>query len=155
MASKADISADDLAAAFDAEETTPKAPSAFTKLTDFEPPPPPKAARNTSLKIGLEKMYANIGTMAYLADPMIGTVILQQAEQCATSLDELAKTNPKVKKALMRMMESSSYGTVIAAHLPIAIAIATKYVPELRRNYEGTVGVDDQQMTTEDIPPWP
>lgn len=114
-------------------------PQAFTERTDFDAPKVDSKPSNTMLRKGLEKMYANMGTMIFIVDPMVGTTILNQSAACAASLDELAKTNPKVRAALMRMMETNAYGAVLAAHLPIAVAIATKYVPELRRGYESAV----------------
>lgn len=95
--------------------------------------------RNTQLKRSLADLYVFAGTTTFMFDQQIGGLIIQQADTCAESLDELARTNPAVKRALEKLLETSVYGAVLAAHAPIVIAVATKYVPYLRKSYEDTV----------------
>lgn len=108
-------------------------------FTTAEPPPEltdGKPKRKTKLHNELEQLYTMAGAMTTMVDQQIGTTIIIQASACAESLDDLAAKNPRVKKALEKMLQTSVYAGVIAAHIPIVVAIATKYVPELRESYE-------------------
>jgi hypothetical protein len=70
-------------------------------------------------------------------DQPCGTVIINSAEDCARSLDSLARENPKVRRALMAMVETSVWGQVIAAHLPIITAIAMHHVGPVKNAMQG------------------
>lgn len=119
----------------------------FTQATEFEPPKPPKV-RNTNLRKDLQDTYTTVAMMVYPFDPMVGTVIADSAEKCANSWDELARNNPRVKRALESLMTTSTAASVFAAHMPIVVAVATKYVPSLRDAYEQTV--QPETTTAED-----
>lgn len=122
-----------------AKETPPKNVP-FTQVDEpIELPTGTTKGRNTALKKSLEETYALLGTSVFMFDQQIGLTIIQKAPDCAAALDELARTNPAVKKALMKLMETSVYAAVISAHAPIVVAVATKYVPYLRDSYEQTV----------------
>ena len=107
----------------------------FTQADDFEPPTKPKP-RTTKLRKEIENIYALSAMAVFPFDPYIGNLLADNAENCATAWDELAARNPRVKKLLESLTQTSAYGAVIAAHLPIAVAVATKYVPQLRDSYE-------------------
>lgn len=77
----------------------------------------------------LTGVYEMVGGFIILADPDCGTAVINSAEDCAKSLDELARTNPKVRKVLMRMIESSTVTKVIIAHLPILLAVMAHHFP--------------------------
>lgn len=129
----------DLGAPSEPTEVPPKI-TPFTQMDGpTELPSSGKKPRNTALKKSLEEVYVFIGTTTFMFDTQIGGLILNQAEDCAASLDELARTNPAVKRALERLVETSVYGAILTAHAPIAVAIATKYVPYLRDSFEQTV----------------
>lgn len=117
-------------------ERGPIGPNILDENTEF-PGEPRTKRRNTQLKTGLTTLYAGVGTMVFTFDQQVGQVILQNAENCAESLDQLARENPKVKRALEGIMETSAWSGVIMAHLPIAVMIGTKYVPYLRDQYNG------------------
>lgn len=92
------------------------------------------------LKPALANMYSGIGMAIMPFDPSCGRVILENAESCAESLDELAKTNPAVRRALISLVTTSAWGTVIMAHAPILMAIAMHHVPALRKKQEQMIG---------------
>lgn len=122
-----------------AEETPPKEVP-FTQMDGpTELPQAGTKKRNTQLKRQIADLYVFAGTTTFMFDQQIGGLVIQQADACAESLDELARTNPAVKRALEKLLETSIYGAVLAAHAPIVIAVATKYVPYLRKSYEDTV----------------
>lgn len=97
---------------------------------------PAGAPRATALEKKLEKFYGGIGLAVYGFDQQCGTVIIANATNMAASLDVLAKQNPEVRKVLERLMETSAYGLVLAAHAPVIFAIASHHVPRVREMAE-------------------
>lgn len=97
---------------------------------------PTPAMPRGGLKGALENMYVGIGMSLLPFDPHCAKVIMDNAENCAKSMDELAKTNPAVRRVLMKMVATSALGTVIAAHAPIVMALAMHHIPALRERQE-------------------
>lgn len=85
----------------------------------------------------LTDIYVAVGTMLLPVSPPVGTAFVQNAGQCAESLDELARTNPAVRRFLMSLLQTGAWGKVIAAHLPILLAIGVTYSPAVRRTMAG------------------
>lgn len=98
------------------------------------------------LKPALAQMYAGVGMAVMPFDPSCGRVILENAETCAESLDELAKTNTAVRNLLISLVTTSAWGAVIMAHAPILMAIAMHHVPALRERQEKMVGEFAEMM---------
>lgn len=92
------------------------------------------------LKPALSQMYAGIGMAVMPFDPSCARVIIENADKCAESLDELAKTNPAVRRMLISLVTTSAWGSVIMAHAPIVMAIMMHHVPALRDRQEKMVG---------------
>lgn len=99
------------------------------------PDAPKGSSRKTKLQRDLESFYTIVGTGIFPFDQQVGVTILDSAPKCAESLTELAQKNPRLKRTLESMMNAGTYGAVISAHLPIAVIIATKYIPPIRDNY--------------------
>lgn len=78
----------------------------------------------------LTSFYETIGGFVILADPDCGSAIVNGAENCAKSLDELARTNPRIRRVLMRMVESGALTKVVVAHLPIILAVLAHHFPK-------------------------
>lgn len=128
------------------EETEPK-----VSFTDSEPEMPDgPRRRQTKISKELESMYAAIGASIYMFNPRIGATIAQQAKPCAESLDELARTNPAIRKALERMLVTTAWSATIAAHMPIIVAVATEYVPHVRETYEAAFNAQNEAADTHD-----
>jgi hypothetical protein len=84
----------------------------------------------------------------------IGTAFVQNAQPCAESLDELARTNPAVRKALMSLLTTGAWGKVIAAHFPILLAIGVTYSPAVRTALAGEpLTPNTEHDTTETVNP--
>lgn len=94
-----------------------------------------KKGRTAKLQKDLEGLYTMIGTGIFPFDNQVGVVVLESAPNCASSLYDLAQKNPRLRKQLESLLSAGAYGAVISAHLPIAVIIATKYVPSLRDSY--------------------
>lgn len=118
------------------EDVAPKNGIPFTQIDDVPPPDPKKSGRPSKIKVEVQNLYMAAGLGIYPFDNAIGALIADNAENCAVAWDELAKKNASIKHALERLLETSAYGTLIAAHMPILVAVATKYVPHLRETYE-------------------
>lgn len=102
---------------------------------DFPPPTEmPRSnrksnTRGTALKTSLTKMYESIGLgIGMLGDQHCGTIIIDSAPNMAEAMDQWARENPRVKKALEKMLEGTAITAVIAAHAPIGIAIYSHHV---------------------------
>lgn len=81
-----------------------------------------------AVKAGFEELYGAIGTIVMLKDPHCGMAVIQSAADAADALEELAKTNPSIRRVLMSVIATNSYGKVIAAHLPILMAIFAHHI---------------------------
>lgn len=104
--------------------------------------------RKTKLQKALQDLYVAVGTGVFPFDQQLGTVIVQQAEECARALTELSATSPTIRRALEALIETSAWGTVIIAHMPILVMIATKYVPAVRDNYSHVMTAWNQNPDT-------
>jgi hypothetical protein len=88
---------------------------------------PPK--RKDEFVQPLTEMYTMLGVAITPFDSHCGPIVIQQAEPCARSLDELAAKNEAVRKALRGLTSASALGNVIMAHAPIIIAVAAHHMP--------------------------
>lgn len=95
-------------------------------------PPVPRGG----LKPALENLYVGLGMSLMPFDPHCAGVVLENAGSCAAAMDELAKTNPAVRRVLLRLVATSAIGTVIAAHAPILMAVAMHHIPAMQKNQE-------------------
>ncbi|MGW1743871.1 hypothetical protein ACWCPQ_34320 [Nocardia sp. NPDC001965] len=123
-----------------AQADTPPGREHHSILDTPQAPPSTGSKKPSPLCKQLTEMYVMAGTGLFMVDPQIGSVVIGQAETCAASLDALAKKDPRVKRALESMLATGAWSGVIAAHLPIVVAVGTKYVPELKRRYMDQTG---------------
>lgn len=84
------------------------------------------------IQAGLEGMYGQIGMFVGMFDPDIGSAVLQNAQAMAASMENLAKESPATRAFLNKLVATSAIGQVIAAHTPVAMVIAVKYIPAIR-----------------------
>lgn len=129
---------------FDMSEDTEPKSIPFTQIDDAPMPEPKKTGRSSKIKTEMQNIYTAAGIAVFAFDQPLGSLIADNAENCAVAWDELAKTNPNVKRMLENFMQTSAYGSIIAAHMPIAVAVATKYVPHLRNTYETVFNQENQ-----------
>lgn len=105
-------------------------------------PPTPRGG----LRQPLEDLYTGMGMMLMPFDANCGKIIIDAAPRCAETLDDLAKTNPAVRRILISLLTTSALGAVIMAHAPILMAIAMHHVPALREKQEKMVGEFAEMM---------
>lgn len=91
------------------------------------------------LREPLENLYTGIGMFMMPFDASCAKVIIEAAPKCAESLDDLAKTNPAVRRILISLVTTSAMGAVVMAHAPIIMAVAMHHVPALRDKQEKMV----------------
>lgn len=92
-------------------------------------PAPPKP-REGSLVKPLTDVYTGIGLMIAPVDSVCSTAFISNAEECARSVEKLARENEAVRRVVVRMLETSAWGGVIVAHLPILLMITMHHGPE-------------------------
>lgn len=126
-------------------ERTPKSGKNARAPREKKARPAPAMPRG-GLKPALTQMYAGIGLAVIPFDPSCGRIIIENAETCASSLDELAKTNPAVRRVLLSLVTTSAWGAVMMAHAPILMAVAMHHVPALRDKQEKMVGEFAEMM---------
>lgn len=109
-------------------------PKAEEKTTRARASKPAKKAvpktRPGALVEPLTGIYTSIGVVLTPFDPLCAASVMESAEKCATSLDALAQRNDSVRRALLALTETSAWGGVIAAHLPILLMVASHHGPE-------------------------
>jgi hypothetical protein len=81
------------------------------------------AADVEKIREGFIEIYTVVGAGVSFVDQFDGMVIGTNAVRLADSWAKLAETDPKVRKALMRMMTGTSWGAVIVAHAMVAVPI--------------------------------
>lgn len=84
---------------------------------------------------GLESFYGQIGMVVGMFDSHCGTVILQNTQPMAASMEAWAKESPSARSFLNKLVTTSVIGQVIAAHTPIVMAIAMHHVPAIRNKF--------------------
>lgn len=78
----------------------------------------------------LREFYTSLGTVLVPFDPACGTALIENAENCAKSLDTLAQQNDAVRRALIAMTQTSAWGGVMIAHAPIMLMILLHHGPK-------------------------
>src|SRR3546814_20698564 len=58
----------------------------------------------------LTNMYTGLGMTVSMIDKQCGMAIVESAEDCAQAWEDLAKTNPKVRRALLMRSEERRVG---------------------------------------------
>jgi hypothetical protein len=97
------------------------------------PVPPYKAGLIAN---GVNRLYRRAGKVVRAMDPDIGTAIIESARNTAdpgepddsvgAAWDELAKTNPRIRRFLMKAIAGGAWGQLVMAHAPIGMAIIMK-----------------------------
>lgn len=85
---------------------------------------------------GVNRLYRRAGKIVRAMDPDIGIAIIESARNTAeegepddsvgAAWDELARTNPRIRRFLLKMIAGGAWGQVLMAHAPILLAIIMK-----------------------------
>jgi hypothetical protein len=79
-----------------------------------------------SAKKELAKFYTFVGGMIKPFDEITGDVIMEQADDCAEAVFNLAQENDRFREALYSMMQTSLTMAIIMAHAPIVASIVAR-----------------------------
>lgn len=107
-----------------------------------------KSSRPPKFQAALARMYGSIGMMLWPFDQPCATAIMENAERCAESLDQLARENKTVERVLTKAMEGTAWTSVLAAHTPVVMAIAGHHGADISKLFQRET---TQQNTTEDV----
>jgi hypothetical protein len=89
----------------------------------------------------LTAFYAGFGLAIMPFDPVCANAVLNAGPQCAESLDKWSQTNDNVRRALFAITQTTAFGLVFVAHLPIILAVLIHHVPAAQ-NYLGQMGAE-------------
>lgn len=98
----------------------------------------------------LTNMYTGLGLSLSMVDQQCGRAIVESAEDCAQAWEELARRNPKVRRALLMLLETSDVTKIIVAHAPIMMAVASHHVPFVREQQLKVVEMFANQGASEE-----
>ena len=127
------------------------------KTAGADPTPPYKAG---VIAAGVNKLYRRAGKIVRAMDADIGEAIIQAARNTAdpgeaddsvgAAWDELAKTNPRIRKFLLKCVAGGAWGQLVMAHAPIAMAIVMK--PAILRLIPFSKLIESMAEPDEDTP---
>jgi len=90
---------------------------------------------------GMNKLYRRAGKIVRAMDADIGIAIIEATKNTAepdengeiteddsvgAAWEEVARTNPRIRRALLKMIAGGAWGSLVMAHAPIGLAIAMK-----------------------------
>lgn len=104
--------------------TAPKSATRQSKPKTVEPPSKPGEFTED-----IAGFYTMLGLGVGMRDQFCGRTIVENAEKIATEWDKLAESNPAVRKALRSMLKVTAVGSLMAAHVPIIMAISAHHGP--------------------------
>jgi hypothetical protein len=103
-------------------------------------PSPPRLTNAT--KKTLEELYAGIGGMLLPFDEVCGQVIIDAAPHCAETVYLAAQQNDALRRFVISMTQTSIYGALLIAHMPILMAVAAHHSknPTVKLSAFGAMG---------------
>ena len=118
---------------------------------DKPAPAPVPEYRAGMYKVPVAALYGQVGqVVSYVAYP-IGQALIGQAGPCAEAWDNLARTNPKVRKWLGNMTKTGAWGELIAAHIPIMMTTMYVLGPASFRERMGDMVMSSMDATAETV----
>lgn len=113
---------------------SPGKPGRLRKATRPDAPVP--AYKPGVITKGVNRLYRKAGKIVRAMDADIGEAIIQSARNTAddgelddsvgAAWEELARTNPRIRRFVMKCISGGAWGQLIMAHAPIAMAIMMK-----------------------------
>jgi hypothetical protein len=89
--------------------------------------------REGQIARGVNQLYRKAGKIIRVADPEIGTAIIEstrkEAEDDVTvgdAWEELARANVRIRRFVMKALAGGAWGQLVMAHAPIAMAVLMK-----------------------------
>lgn len=127
-------------------------PPGRPRKSEPKAPAPVITYTNGMFRAPITALYEQAGGLiSYVAYP-VGVTTQQQAAECGNAWDELAKSNPAVRKWLHSMTRTGAWGKLFAAHLPIFMTALMTFSPSFRDRM-GTVVADSIDAMTQSEQP--
>jgi hypothetical protein len=89
---------------------------------------------------GVNKLYRRAGKVARALDKDIGNALMEisqntsevegEDDSVGAAWDELARTNPRIRRFLLKLIAGGAWSQVIMAHGPLGMAVAMKFISE-------------------------
>lgn len=108
----------------------------------------------------MNKLYRRAGKIVRAMDADIGEAVIQAARNTAdpgepddsvgAAWEELAKTNPRIRKFVLKLIAGGAWGQLVMAHAPIGVAIIMK--PAIMRWIPFAVLIKSLAEPDEDTP---
>lgn len=108
----------------------------------------PPNSKSGKISSSLERMYGTIGMMLYPFDQQCGTAVMENAKNCADSLEQLAKENKSVERILLKAIEGTAYGAVATAHMPLIMAVAGHHGADIAKLWKKPDSETDSETET-------
>lgn len=109
---------------------------------------------------GVNRLYRRAGKIVRAMDADIGTAILESARNTAeagepddsvgAAWEELCKTNPRIRRFVMKCLAGGAWGQLVMAHAPIGMAILMK--PAILRRVPFQTLITSMAEPDEDTP---
>lgn len=117
-----------------AEDRAPGTANRKTKARkDAKPVEPVPPFRAGPIATGMNRLYARVGKLVRVWDADIGGALIsitrKESDDDTTvgeAWEEIARTNPRIRAFLLKMLEGSAWSSLFMAHLPVFLAIAMK-----------------------------
>jgi hypothetical protein len=88
----------------------------------------PRSKAETELILkSLAKTYALVAQFVMLVSIPDGALIAQNIDDLTDSWRQLLDDDPKLRKTMLKLVKSSGWGTVISAHLAVALPMAVNH----------------------------
>jgi len=117
-------------------DRAPSAGKSGRLLKSSRPDAPVPAYKAGVITKGVNRLYRKAGKIVRAMDADIGEAIIQSARNTAddgelddsvgAAWEELARTNPRIRKFVMKVISGGAWAQLIMAHAPIALAIMMK-----------------------------
>jgi len=130
------------------------------KTAEAKPPTPAPPYKAGVIATGVNRLYRRAGKIVRAMDEDIGEAIIQSARNTAdagepddsvgAAWEELAKTNPRIRKFLLKIIAGGAWGQLVMAHAPIAMAIVMK--PAILRIIPFSRLIESMAEADEDTP---
>jgi hypothetical protein len=96
---------------------------------------------------GMNRLYAKTGKLIKVMDPEVGNAIISVTKKesdddltVGEAWEELAKTNPRIRAFLLKMISGGAWGALFMAHAPIFLAVVMKPAVMKRIPFNNLVG---------------
>lgn len=86
---------------------------------------------------GMNRRYRQLGKLVRAMDPAVGGALISMAENSAddgeddsvgAAWEELARSNPRIRRFCLRLVQGGAWGGLLMAHMPLLIAVGMKFV---------------------------